>query len=441
MKKAFPIGTFIFSAICLFNPILAGIDLLPDALGFGLMLLALYSLTVVKYSFEELFNRYKLLFILSLIQLFAIFFINTSFGTEKMNVYEKPTMILIDAFVIALMEVIFLLPCLKETLKTMEQTAGVYNGKLEGFSTFFVWTHALCSLIPETLVLTQFSYEAENPLFPFSWYPYTNLFRMVFGLFALIVGIVWLVKVIRFYQKCAKSENILAFKTSDETDLQNQKRKNILRYNSSYLVLFIGFFFSLNLHFEEINYLPNLLVGILICFYFIMMRKDIPVKPWHYVLCGGLVIISVAQNIVYGSYLKKFIPEASLYKPDAYNAYLPVRLLSFTERLLTTALVLLALYQLFIFLKKTTKVEYENNPELSEKSTKKLVLSYQKRVIATAICIGLGILLTAFDGLFHLYADWIRFAGECVIVVGLILYSLLVFEIKDNLKDDFIQMQ
>ena len=102
-RKNLGLGLVCASFLFLFNPVVSVVDILPDFIGYLLLCTGITQLADMNYHLEEALRYFRRMILVSLLQLFSIFF---AFGFTTGR--ERPTVLLLFAFTFAAIEIIFL---------------------------------------------------------------------------------------------------------------------------------------------------------------------------------------------------------------------------------------------------------------------------------------------------------------------------------------------
>lgn len=298
-------GLWLPAVILLSNPYLHVLDLMPDAIGYVLLLIALRRVSALDESFGEVARALKRLTLLSVARLGGLVWIYTATSAS-----EQPTLILILCFVFGVLELMTILPAchqlfrglsyigtrldgriifenahkrkldrLTEQLRRAEQTgewseercrkvdrklrrlarrsSGDITDRMCFVCQSFAVVKTVLCVLPEMAALSQAPYDAGAT--NFNWYAYINGFRAMAWLAVSIVGVVWLCRVTVYCCRIAKDTLLweqLA-QACDEDERQHPERVPRKKLRSAMICLTVAFAFCVNLQMEGINYLPG----------------------------------------------------------------------------------------------------------------------------------------------------------------------------------------
>ena len=201
-KKLFFWGYMIAAFVFLFNPNANLIDVLPDAVGYLFLMLAIRNAQDVFPRFDEAYRSFSKVFWVALAKIPALFIM---LRIVNLNNYER-SIITVFAFGFTVLELIFALPAFRSFFAALTHlgekeglmpvlSAGRHKRGLDGvalWTTVLLFTKGICSFVPELSLISVF--ETLGPIDPGAiniarYYPFFLLFFQVIG-YAL--GAVWL---------------------------------------------------------------------------------------------------------------------------------------------------------------------------------------------------------------------------------------------------------
>ena len=209
------LGLVSLSFIFYFIPdFMAVIDLTPDFIGYILLVAGLTALSDMNESIasaRRIFIRMILFGILKIVAFVAAFTLSDGF--------EQPTTLLLFGFVLAVAECLLLIPAYRDLFDGV-----LYLGMREGGTAVFdygkhrrknvtermristvrfIIIKNLCVLLPEMLSL---SVNDGLDAYNYSFSSEINVFRAIGFVIALVFGIIWLVKIEKYFSKIKKDE-------------------------------------------------------------------------------------------------------------------------------------------------------------------------------------------------------------------------------------------
>ena len=298
-------GLWLPALILLSNPYLHTIDLMPDAIGYALLLIALRRVSVMDESFGEVARAFRRLALLSVARMVGLVWVYSATSAS-----ERPTLILIICFVLGVLELMTILPAchqlfrglsylgtrldghiifenarhrkidrltkkLRRAEQTGEQNSKSYrkldaklrrlarrsSGDITDKMCFVCQSFAVCKtvlcVLPELAALSQAPYDAGAT--NFNWYAYINGFRAMAWLVAGVIGIVWLCRVTVYCCHIANDTPLweqLA-QRCDEDERQHPERVPKKRLHHAMVCISVACAFCVNLQLDGINVLPT----------------------------------------------------------------------------------------------------------------------------------------------------------------------------------------
>jgi len=447
----------LLSALFLFNPVIGFVDPVPNCFGYLLLCLGLSQLADLSESVSESLRRFRILLLLSLAHMLGIYLIYGVMGARsaEMNRLEQPVYILLASFLFLLAQWYFLIPAMRDLFKgirTLAEAQGAdaltrenRKGKtpidrIRTATTRFVILSSLFAMLPELTILTSFEYEVENRYFPFDWYRFVGLFRILFGFAAFVVGILWLIRMIRVCIKAMKDKpwlDALHERYCREV-LPQIGMLTVRRFSGVFFLFRLALIFAISLRFDNQSILPAFFFAILAIFAIYSLGDLVSREARLPVFIASVWLggVGVAQIFFTADYLKHFLPEASLYQPDAYRAFLIVRAIDVAEVVLTFVLVWILLRFFMSIVTSHTAVDYGSNDAryLSADATKRLHREFRVRHYLSLIFFFIGTCFGIVDAWFRLEYPWMWIPAALFTVVGIACAYSFLFELKTQIQ-------
>ena len=208
-KRGLLSAAVIWSFVFLFNPNFNIVDVLPDFIGYAILCAALSKLSALNESVELAQKGFFRALCLDVAKLVCMLLI---LPTQNPN--EQSTMILLGSFAFAVLELIILIPAYGNLFSGLINLGYKYDNvsvlshrkeisrknrteKIRSFTVFFLIVKAAMSTLPEFAVLTTHNYDdMSNSLY---LYEFIGLLRFLAISVALIVGAIWLLRVIVYF--------------------------------------------------------------------------------------------------------------------------------------------------------------------------------------------------------------------------------------------------
>ncbi|MBR0443238.1 MAG: hypothetical protein IIX15_02760 [Clostridia bacterium] len=286
---------FLTALIFLCNPNVQGLDILPDFVGYFLLITAFRRVSLLDESFAEASHLLRRMAWLSVAQLIGLVWIFTGPSAE-----EQPTLVLLLCFAIGVLELMTVLPACRQIFHGLSYIGSRMGGTVLFASanrqhsgditdracrrcqTFAVVKVALC-ILPELTSLTDATYRAGATLF--NWYAYVHGFRAIAAVVGVIVGIVWLVRMARYLSRIAQDtplwNALLARCEQDEAEHPERVPAKHLRRACTLAIA--AFVFCLNFSLDGLNVFPGFVASVLLLLMLIPLGRYLPV--WTRALC------------------------------------------------------------------------------------------------------------------------------------------------------------
>lgn len=268
------LGYMVAGAVFLFDPFFSVFDLLPDLIGYLLILRGLRNLTMLEGHFEEASRLFRRLLLLAAVRIVSVAFI---FGLTPAS--EQPVWLLLVPFTLAILDCIVLYPAWQELAQGLTQLAYLHNGhaplesdrygashtdRLLRSTLKFMTVREVLAFLPEASVLLS-NVGGEDTQIRWSFlYTYIGILRLFAVIIGLVCGIVWLTKVVRYARGVRRDTAFL--------DSLQQSVSAYAEIHPDYIgcrdvrrsLLFAGMaaVLTIDIYVEGINLLSNALVGV-----------------------------------------------------------------------------------------------------------------------------------------------------------------------------------
>ena len=359
----FSFGTLFLGLVFLCNPSINLFDLLPDAIGYGLLMLALRNAAATFAHFDDALRGFTRLFWINLAKIPAALLMMYIAGIDL----EERGMITVFAFGFAVLEWFFVIPAFRamfEGFTLLGEREGVYAAfRVKGTGrdvddlsllTFvFLLVKGACSFIPETVFLSTFFRNGSlspNAVNPVSFYP---ALAILCGLASLVVGLVWLFSLRPYLQGMRRDgamREVLAEKEAllfpSLASAAMQRRQRIF-----FLFAILGFLFAVDFTVENKDLLPGVLsaASFFIAFFF-ADGKARAGKVFSLLYAAVSIALTVYNDLFFDNF--KYTDIA--YQDAALAHYIPVLVLRSLEAILFFLTVLVLLFSLRDFVLRHT---------------------------------------------------------------------------------------
>ncbi len=313
------------AGIFLFEPNINIVDVIPDFFGYLILAFGLGKLADLNESVYEARAGFEKMIGISAGKFLVLFW---TFGLTVPS--ERSSSLMLWSFVFCVLELIFVLPAVIKLFKGIMELGTYYdNTSVLGYSTFqqkkkrgknyteklrsltvgFVILKSLLSFLPELADMSNLSYDESSGMV--NLYRYIGIMRILAFVPVLIVGTIWLIRLIRY---CMRVKRDIAFQNQIETayceKILPRRGLFITRgVKASSIVLgaaaVLSFDFRLgdvsffsDSQLSSINLIPDFLSAILFLIFLFMIRRWISkVHKATYFSAIGYLVFSVVSFV------------------------------------------------------------------------------------------------------------------------------------------------
>ncbi len=315
--KYMGLGLAAVSAVFLFNPDMALVDVLPDFIGYILLCLSLIYLRDLSPHFEAAWKNFRLLACLTAAKLGLFFWV---FGGLS-NAQERPTMMLLISFCSCVLELILGIPAWRELIEGFilhaQTAAGEFPLREKGarsyregknisisfrdFTVFFICAKAVLANISEFAVLSDHSYDDSA----FNWYRFIGLFRLIALIAGAFIGVIWLIWAIRYFR------GILG--DSDFIDSAKEKYEKVVLPNTGLFIrrdiaftlgiICAAALTTADIYLDHVNIIPDTLTALLLIWGFVKLKPYFKNYKLGVILAAAYGAVSIWGAVVSYGYI------------------------------------------------------------------------------------------------------------------------------------------
>lgn len=391
--------TLIFLGVCfLWEPVIGVADVLPDLLGWLFVCLGVSSLADLNEDLADAQKLFRRMLWVSLARVAAELLIYVFFGnnTDPINPYEAPVWTLLLAFSFSVLEILFLLPASRSFwrgISLLSECGGARNSmatpnrkgrnlcdRMLTVSIIFVIAHAVLTVLPEFSVLTVFQQEnAYNT----AVFRFRDLFRIVAGGLSGIVGLIFLTEWIRFFRVWRREVAWLGvLRARYEREILPDTGLLFSRRIGSGIAFFrVGVLLCANLSLLYYEFLPDWGCVLVVLCGCMILGTLIPGCSMTVGLGLSVAVVGIPRTLLNVRYLRSYVPKDSLWIPQAYECYLPIKILASIEAVLTALFICSLLICLFRMAKRYSAKE----DALMRASTSRELRSLRKKAYGVVV--------------------------------------------------------
>ncbi len=444
--RSIKFGLFTLAVVFIFNPLIAVLDLLPDAIGYLVLCIALTRLADLYPQLAEARQKFWRMAGIDAAKLLS----NLWMITMVVD-HELPNTRLLLTFVFAVLEFIYAIPAwsaLFEGLYAMILTDGELARYLPpvrrrrrtektmpelcGRATvaFFIWRNVL-AVLPE---LSSLSYAAfENSGYVTNAdrniYDFRGLFLVVAIFLMCIVGVIWLVRTLRFTARLASDKALSVRVTERYTAEIIPREKLFVRRNLrfSLKLLVPAAICSIDLYLDGVNILPDILGAFFIIWALLRLRRCLGGWQLPLALSALWGILSVGTAYLNFRFYDQYYIELIYRKPDAYYAYGNLAV----STLLTQFAFLAALLSLGWYLYRISRHYLQS----SGRENREILAEHRVKLIG----FGILVLLSALGGVGYVFLQLrVEFIWLLDFALALIL-AIDVWKMMSEISEDILR--
>ena len=307
-KNSMGLGWLIPALIFFCNPNLHLLDFLPDFIGYIFLCKAFTKLAMLNEGIEDAVALFRKMIWIDLAKWLALFF---TFSMSSAG--EQETSLLLWTFVASVVELIVLIPAytklfygitkLGYSYASTEILVNVQNKRsatdqAKKQTITFIILKSIFTVLPEFVVLSKDAYNETAGLVDL--YRYVGLLRGFFFIATLVLGLVWVIRMQRYFAKLRHDEGLLQA-------VSESYQKNVIpkvgafvqkRFNVAFVLFVTSLVFSLDFRIDNILFFPDFLMAITFVFVFLMLSKVVSTKKAHWVTSCVLYFLVAISSFV-----------------------------------------------------------------------------------------------------------------------------------------------
>ena len=434
-----------FALIFLCNPNISIIDPLPDFIGYIIISLSLVKFADMNDTLCDSLTVFKRLILIDAAKILAIFW---TFGMTLPN--EKSTSLLLWSFVFGVLEVIFVNQAFSRlfsgiaSLGTVCENTSVlgggkrsYTGRIKALTFVFITFKALMCVLPESSVL---GINEDG----FSMYRFIGVMRFLAFIPVIIVGIVWLIKGIRYFVRVNRDKPFI-------DGINDLYRERVLTNKSifikrdlkiCYVLLICAFAFGTDVRIDYVNILPDLISAVFFVAFFAIAAKHVKLPKLAFISASAvLFVISAFAWFSEYSFFDKYYYEAIYRSDEAYAAYMRSGLAAGIGTILFAVASFCVIFTMYQIIQSHTGLEKnldayndEKYKEIDTATKKELSFKLLYCILASLICIASNVWYIMYSADYGILTTVDIAAG----IVCMLTYMKVYSDIIDAVDNKYI---
>lgn len=301
-KKDFlGISWIALALIFLFNPNLHLIDPLPDAIGYLFLCKAFSKIAALSDEIESAVSLFRKMILIDAAKWLALF---VTFSMSASG--EKNSSLLLWTFVFAILELLLLIPAYIKLFDGITKLGYFHSntailGKLKKEKSVtdrakkaticFISSKAFFTVLPEFADLSNTSYQEGSPFI--SIYRYIGLLRGFSIFVVLILGIIWLFRMQKYFLQLRRDTVLMTSLTEAYRTNVSPKVGRFIEqgFRLSYVFFLLALIFSMDYRLDDVTVFPDALSALAIFFAFLSLSRHIKIKKAPWITASALYFI------------------------------------------------------------------------------------------------------------------------------------------------------
>ena len=347
MKKIY----LILSLIFLFNPIVSVIDILPDFIGYLFLLKFFHTMSYTNDNVNDLCKSIKILSLITGIKVLTLLLMPTLAALDQ-------SMYLVFSFAFSILECVFVIPLINKLFDAFSyialyesNTKCANNARIKNFTiATFVARLVLAALPDFTFLSISNGVDTQTGI---NFLQFRPVLFVLSTIISLIVGIVWLVFVIKYVNSLFTKETLKLLKEDYSQRSIGRGLLFLSRDSMSYLtVLCVASALVVDFNLNLVNILLDSVFSIIVTIVLVLMSvKDYYKEKLMLVVIGILSIFHLAVDITLTvkaiNFFDKYNLESILRVSQAEDMYLSMCTYAAMSAILFIVIVFLSVLSLY----------------------------------------------------------------------------------------------
>lgn len=443
-KISFSFISIAVASVFLFNANVNIIDFIPDIIGYIIICIALSKLYYLNEDIALSVKFFRYMIVSEVAKVLCFLWL---LGLQSYD--ERNTGTLLFAFTFAVVDALLLFNAFGKlfnglislgyahdntsVLGSRRARGKSYTEKIKSSTLFFVFFKAAMYTLPEFSNLVAHDYDESSGLVDL--YEYIDLMRAMSFVIVTVAGIVWLIKIFRYFVRVNRDE---AFKSS----LKNTYERDVLPKTGLFVKRDAGTAFflisaasvlMLDFRFEYFNMIPDFLgailflIGIMLCARYLTVKKKLLISA-----SVTYLVASIASYIVEIGFFSKYYYGSVYRDTSAYNYYVLMCITSVIDTIAFGVVVASIIYCLGALIKEHTGFVIGTNASKDLKRIEATQKESQRRLVFLA----LGGAFVVVTDIFHtFFAIETAYAGA-ISILGTLVFIISVIKVTQDILDE-----
>lgn len=419
-NKCLGLSSIIWALVFLFNPNLNIVDILPDFIGYAIICASLSRLADMNEDIATSCKGFMRALFADIVKFVCIFVVFATSNPEEQN-----TLLLLVAFVFAVVELLLLIPAFKALFAGLVQlgykfenkavlgrkntlSRKNYTEKIVAITYVFLAVKAATCVLPEFTVLSTHSYDELSA--SYFLYDYVGLLRFFSIFVGLIMGIVWLCHSAAYFKRVSKDRVFIDALVDcyNKTVLPKESIFVKKAVNLISLLFCVAAALCIDFRIESFNVIIDTIPAIILIITALLTKKYIGKKSKTLLPFVIYAIVSLVAIIFEYRFFNEYFYGAIYRNDEAFGAYRVMLAWSVADAVTFLLMVFGMANMLFAIIKGHTGfVVPQATVDVTDK-TKKLHAELNKKVY---LLYAAAVLSAASDLFYDFGAATFRFAG------------------------------
>ncbi len=468
-KNGMGFGLMLAAGVFLWNPVVGMTDVLPDLIGYLLLLGGLSRIADLNDVLGEAREKFRGAVWIALGELLAQFLVNVFIKNAPVvndpHGQNLPAWTLLFSFVMFAVECWFLIPAYRSLFLGLGALAERKNAahlranrrersqyeRMAGFSVLFVAGKNLLSLLPELTSVTTYESELGNPFFRFDWYSYSDMIRLILLVPALLLTLAWLVCWIRVFAAARRDAD---FQTAIRADYETHILPDYglllgRRVCLAFLLFRFGAAFSavflllqdrdalVQSVWHGVELLPDwAAVGFLAVGAW-LTRDLVRIRRAEIGFGVAAFLAGLSEWVWCANYYREYTAMDARYVAAAYERIMVLRVVGSLSAILTAVCLCLMVFRVRAIIRDRLRVDYDGDEVHSAVATERLRAEYRARLVWATILVCLIAAGKIADLILRPWFAWVWWIPMLLTAVLVLVLASLLSDLSEALASRY----